>query len=137
MGAEEGWAVDADSLDDRPETAVNAQGFEVDVVRSMGSPHPMRMSSEEGDLWAVRVASADHLLGPARFSQTVVAANGRMAVMHAPDPAAFVRIKRAMAISPHRDPLKRNRDAAQAGIVQDWLDRQLLISSETDQPMVG
>ena len=51
-----------------------------------------------------------------------------------PDPAAFVRIKRAMAISPHRDPLKRNRDAAQAGIVQDWLDRQLLISSETDQP---
>ena len=43
-------------LDHKKETARNAQGFEVDVIRRMakeGDPHPLRLNDED-DLWAVQ-----------------------------------------------------------------------------------
>jgi hypothetical protein len=117
---------------DQRYTAVNDKGFEIDVIRRVAGvsdasgprrdPHPMRASAFEDDFWIVQIPSGKHLLDGGRFSQTVVATNGQMATMHAPDPANFVRIKTAISQRADRDPLKRNKDALQARIVQCLLD---------------
>jgi hypothetical protein len=117
---------------DQRYTAVNDKGFEIDVIRRAAGyaeqlvperdPHPMRASAFEDDFWIVQIPTGQRLLDGGRFSQTVVATNGQMATMHAPDPATFVRIKNAISRRADRDPLKRNKDALQARIVQALLD---------------
>lgn len=118
--------------DEQLQTAVNAQGFEVDVIRRDardGDPHPLRMSHKERDLWAVQVGTGAQMLGADRFSQVVVASNGAMARMHTLAPDAFVRIKRGLARRASRDPLKRPKDALQARIVQAMLDGGQLLGA--------
>lgn len=116
--------------DDQKYTAVNAAGFEIDVIRraAQGSgsddPHPLRVSAFEDDFWAVQVSSGQALLGGGRFTQMVVALNGQMASMHAPSPDSFVRIKSALGQREDRDPLKRRKDLLQARVVQQLLDAQ-------------
>lgn len=115
--------------DDQLQTAVNAQGFEVDVIRrSAGDqdPHPLRMSDHEHDLWAVQVSTGEQMLGAARFSAVVVAGSGAMARLHTIAPSAFVRLKRGLARKASRDPLKRPKDALQARIVSTLQDQGLL-----------
>jgi hypothetical protein len=110
---------------DQLQTAVNAQGFEVDVIRRDAKgedPNPLRMSHKEDDLWAVQVSSGSRMLGAERFSRVVVASNGSMARMNTVSPAAFVKLKRALSTSRTRDPLKRPKDAMQASIVQHLID---------------
>lgn len=113
---------------DQKYTAVNAAGFEIDVIRraAQGSgaddPHPLRVSAFEDDFWAVQVSTGQALLGGGRFTQTVVALNGQMATMHAPSPDSFVRIKSALGQRADRDPLKRRKDLLQAQVVQQLLD---------------
>ena len=114
---------------DQKYTAVNASGFEIDVIRRNAKgtagerdPHPLRVSAYEEDFWAVQVASDQALLDGGRFSQVVVATNGSMATMHAPSPESFVRIKTALSEQPDRDPLKSRKDALQAHVVQQLLD---------------
>ena len=117
--------------DDQLQTAVNAQGFEVDVIRREAGnvdPHPLRMSHKDVDLWAVQVSSGSRMLGAKRFSQVVVASNGTMARMHTFAPDAFIKIKRALSTSRSRDPLKKPKDALQANIV-DELVREFLIGA--------
>jgi hypothetical protein len=114
---------------DQLQTAVNAQGFEVDVIRRDAKgedPHPLRMSHKDHDLWAVQVSSGSRMLGAERFSQVVVASNGAMARMTTVAPAAFVRIKRALSTNRTRDPLKKPKDALQATIVQQLIDEFLI-----------
>lgn len=109
-------------LEDRKETARNASGFEVDVIRRMakgGDPHPLRMSDDEDDVWAVQASIGDRILGSPRFSQMVVATNGEMAVMNTMHPMDFVKIKRALGNYPTRDPLKRSKDLLQADLVEE------------------
>lgn len=116
--------------DDQLQTAVNAQGFEVDVIRREAldkDPHPLRMSAHEHDLWPVQVASGAQMLSAARFSQVVVASTGAMARMHTIAPSAFARLKRGLARQATRDPLKRPKDALQARLVQQLLDDGLLL----------
>jgi len=116
--------------DDQLQTAVNAQGFEVDVIRREArdeDPHPLRMSHRERDLWAVQVGTGEQMVSAARFSQVVVAASGAMARMHTIAPSAFVRLKRSLARRVSRDPLKRPKDALQARLVQGLLDDGLLL----------
>ncbi|MDD5030421.1 MAG: GSU2403 family nucleotidyltransferase fold protein [Rhodoferax sp.] len=113
--------------DDQKYTAVNAHGFEVDVIRRMANsragsdPHPLRVSEFEDDFWAVQVPSGQALLDGGRFSQVVVATNGTMATMHVPLPQSFQRIKSALSDQPARDPLKRRKDVLQARVVQQLL----------------
>ncbi len=114
---------------DQLHTAVNGNGFEVDVIRRKakdGDPHPLRMSHHEADLWAVQVDSGEGMLGPARFSQMVVATDGSMARLITMPPKSFVKIKRKLSTSASRDPLKRRKDALQAVIVQQLMDEHLI-----------
>ncbi len=113
---------------DQKYTAVNASGFEIDVIRrtapkdSRVEPHPLRTSNFEDDFWAVQVSSGKALLDGGSFTQVIVAANGNMATLIAPAPKSFVRIKSALGKSPTRDPLKSRKDLLQAKIVQRLID---------------
>lgn len=106
---------------DQLQTAINRAGFEVDVIRRKakdGDKHPLRMSDDESDLWAVQIDSGDALLSSRRFEQMVVGANGSMAMMKTVHPLDFIRVKRALSRSPTRSELKRPRDALQADIAE-------------------
>jgi hypothetical protein len=91
--------------EDQKYTAVNASGFEIDVIRR---------SAQTG-------AGTDPPTDE-RFSQMVVATNGNMATMHAPAPESFVRIKTALGQQRDRDPLKSRKDSLQARVVTQLLD---------------
>ena len=82
-------------------TAVNKDGFEVDIIRR----------EREGD--------------DPGFSAVIVATNGSMARMNTVHPATFVAFKRWMANQPDREALKRRRDVLQADAVQELLDKYL------------
>ncbi|WPH24376.1 GSU2403 family nucleotidyltransferase fold protein [Variovorax paradoxus] len=107
-------------LEDQKETVRNATGFEVDVIRRVakdGDPHPLRMSDDEDDIWAVQASTGERILNSPRFSQMVVSTTGEMALMNTMHPLDFVDVKRALAKYPNRDPLKRSKDALQAELV--------------------
>ncbi|WP_036595290.1 GSU2403 family nucleotidyltransferase fold protein [Ottowia thiooxydans] len=115
-------------LEDQKETARNSQGFEVDVIRRIskdGDPHPVRLSDDEEDMWAVQASTGDRILGAPRFEQMVVATTGEMASMSTMHPMAFVQVKRALANYPHRDPLKRSKDALQADLVEELVQERM------------
>ena len=110
------------------QTAVNDDGFEVDIIRRAardGDPHPLRMPADEEDLWAVQVPSGEKMAAGRRFEQLVVSSSGDMAVMKTLHPQDFIRIKTALAQSPTRDPLKRPKDVLQARVVQQLWDEFL------------
>lgn len=109
-------------------TAVNAAGFEVDIIRRVardGDPHPLRMSDDEDDLWAAQVPSGDNILGARPFEAVVVATSGALARMRTIHPLDFARIKERLSKAADRDPLKARKDALQASvareIVRDYL----------------
>ncbi len=123
-------------------TAVNAEGFEVDVLRRMrvgDDPHPIKISErtkgEQGvdqatgleELSVVQAARADAFLNTPSFEAVIVDRTGRMAMMRTIQPKVFVEFKRWMSSLPEREPIKRQRDAAQAKAVQTLLDEELLI----------
>ncbi len=123
---------------DQLQTAVNDDGFEVDVIRRSaidGDPHPLRMSESEEDLWAVQVDSGNRLLSSRRFDQMVVATSGEMALMRTIHPLDFVRIKLALSGSSSRDPLKRKKDALQAMVAEHLWDTYLKhLDEDTNEP---
>ena len=109
-------------MDDPKQTAVNDAGFEVDVIRRFardGDPHPLRISDDEEDMWAVQVAGADKMLSTPRFSQMVVSVTGHMAMMNTLGPLTFIAIKRTITAAPSRDSRKRHKDALQADVVDE------------------
>ena len=83
-------------------TAVNKDGFEVDIIRR-----------------------ASVLLDSPSFSAVIVASNGTMARMNTVHPATFVAFKRWMANQADREALKRRRDVLQADTAQALLDTYL------------
>lgn len=109
-------------------TAVNKDGFEVDILRRervADDPHPVRMSDDEDDFWVTQAQNAQMLLDSPAFSAVIVASNGKMARMHTLHPLAFVRFKRWMCALPSRDALKRRRDALQADAVESLVQQYL------------
>jgi hypothetical protein len=109
-------------------TAVNKDGFEVDIIRrerANDDPHPIKLSGDDDDFWVVQARRANVLLDSPGFSAVIVASNGSMARMSTVQPATFVAFKRWMAKQPDRDALKRRRDVLQADAVQDLMDRYL------------
>jgi hypothetical protein len=119
---------------DMKQTAVNDQGFEIDIIRrehKNRDPHPMALADVELDedaLWAVQVSTGDQIQSAPGFAQMVVSANGEMALMRTIDPQAFVNIKRRLSQSRDRDRLKAPRDASQANIVAELLDEGAILS---------
>jgi hypothetical protein len=115
-------------------TAVNKDGFEVDIIRrpkSGDDPHPIRISEDEDDFWVAQAPRAQELLDAKPFSAVIVATNGEMARMNTLAPLDFARFKEWMSELPERDPLKRRRDILQAEavtqVVREYLpqwDRQ-------------
>lgn len=134
-------------LEHRKETVRNAAGFEVDVIRRMakdGDPHPLRLSGDEDDVWAVQASTGDRIHGSPRFSQMVVATTGAMALMHTMHPLDFVKIKRTLGTNPARAPLKRTKDLLQADLVEELVHSHMPqlqnmenLEGPTPQPPVG
>ncbi len=123
-------------------TAVNAEGFEVDILRCMregDDPHPIKISErtkgEQGvdqasaldELSVVQAARAGVFLNTPSFETVIVDRNGRMAMMRTIQPKVFVDFKRWMSGLPDREPIKRQRDAAQAKAVRALLDEERLM----------
>jgi hypothetical protein len=109
-------------------TAVNKDGFEVDIIRreqAEDDPHPIRLSGDDDDFWVVQAPRAQVLADARPFSAIVVATNGEMARMNTIAPATFVRFKRWMSKLPGREALKRRRDALQADAVERVLQEYL------------
>lgn len=115
----------------RPEqryTAVNSKGFEVDIIRREAKdmdPHPLKLSRDEDDFWAVQARSAETLLSAPRFSQMIVSVSGHMARMATIPPKTFITFKHWLARQSDRDPLKRGRDQMQADAVTALVDEYL------------
>lgn len=102
-------------------TAVNQDGFEVDIIRreqSEDDPHPLRLSDDEDDFWVAQAPRAHALLDSPPFSAVIVASNGGMARMNTLAPLNFVRFKQWMSNLPDRDAKKKRRDALQATAVE-------------------
>ena len=117
-----------DLRDDQLYTAVNASGFEVDVIRRValnGDTHPLRTTSSERDFWVVQVDNGAKMASAERFARMVVSASGHMALMNTLHPLTFSRLKLALSRSPSRDPIKKSRDALQARAVAQLVDEML------------
>lgn len=114
--------------EDQKYTAVNKDGFEVDIIRretAENDPHPVRLSDADDDFWVVQARRASDLINAREFSEIVVAANGTMARMTTIHPADFVKFKRWMSQQTDRLAIKRRRDALQADAVE-WLLQERL-----------
>lgn len=108
--------------DSQKYTAVNKDGFEVDIIRrelASDDPHPIRLSDDEDDFWVAQAPRAQELMDMPSFSAVIVATNGAMARMNTVAPMAFARFKKWMSALPGRDPIKRRRDALQAKLVEE------------------
>lgn len=126
-------------------SATNDDGYQIEVIRRFPPPeleaveHPMRMTEDEGDLWALRAATGQKLLSVRRFAQVVVAASGEMALMRTVHPLDFARIKRELSGFKNRPPLKAKKDSMQAKMVEQLVQthlQYLLVpeDDETDRP---
>jgi hypothetical protein len=121
---------------DQHYTARNNDGFEVDIIRrsaATGDPHPMRMSDDEDDFWAIQVSMGEKLQSARRFDQVVVATSGEMALMRTVHPLDFARIKKVLAQQEFRDVNKRGKDALQAEIVTELVAQYLPQLKATEQ----
>lgn len=114
--------------EDQPYTAVNAAGYEVDVIRrdpSWGDPELLSLGLVEGDLVAAKASQAGKILAAGVFESLAVATTGRVARMRTIAPTDFIRFKRWLADQPDRDPLKRRRDRLQADLVDELVRNYL------------
>ncbi len=127
--------------DSQKYTAVNKDGFEVDIIRReqvSDDPHPLKLSDDDEDFWVAQAPRAQELLDSPQFSAVIVATNGDMARMNTLEPMAFVRFKQWMSTLPQRDPLKRRRDALQAQavdkVVREYLPQWLKRGDQRNGP---
>lgn len=115
-------------VEDQRYTARNQDGFEVDIIRRTvkdDDPHPLRMSGEEDDFWAVQVSMGEKLQSARRFDQVVVATSGEMALMRTIHPLDYARIKQNLSQQIGRDPNKSGKDALQSRIVTELVSEYL------------
>jgi hypothetical protein len=113
---------------DQLQTAVNDAGFEIDIIRRRAigdDPHPLPMSDDEDDFWAVQVDQGGKISGSRKFEHLVIAASGEMAMMKTLHPLDFIRLKKELGARPGRDPHKAPKDKLQARLVQQLWDDYL------------
>ena len=111
----------------QPFRAVSKSGYMVDLIRQMPSPpwasEPDRFFDQ--DMVATDIWNMKWLLGAPKIDQPVIAGDGRIFMMTVPDPRAFVMFKLWLSQSDERDPLKKQRDAAQAIALIDVIEQKL------------
>lgn len=115
-------------VEDQLCTARNQDGFEVDIIRRAAKdtdPHPLRMSDDEDDFWAVQVSMGEKLQSARRMDQVVVGTSGEMALMRTIHPLDFARIKQSLSQQIGRDPNKSGKDALQSRIVTELVNEHL------------
>ena len=113
-------------LEDQKYTAVNKDGYEVDLIWRNSDVNPARFSSlEYDDFWVLKARNADWLLSAPKFKAMVVGVNGQMTYMNTVDPRAFALFKLWMAEQNDREYGKRLRDAAQARAVVSLINERL------------
>ncbi|MEX1167630.1 MAG: GSU2403 family nucleotidyltransferase fold protein, partial [Hydrogenophaga sp.] len=115
-------------IDDQRYTAVNSNGFEVDILRretQEQDQHPVKLTDAEEDFWVVQARNAEQPVSAPRFSAMVVGATGHMARMNTVHPLAFANFKRWLAQRPDRDPLKTHRDKLQADTAEQMVKEYL------------
>lgn len=113
---------------DQPFRAVSQSGYMVDLIRQMPDPpwadEPDRFFQQ--DLVATDIWNMKWMLGAPRIIQTAVALNGRPFRIAAPDPRAFAMFKLWLGTEcDDREPLKRQRDLAQADAVIRLIEDRL------------
>ncbi|MFL6845779.1 MAG: GSU2403 family nucleotidyltransferase fold protein [Allosphingosinicella sp.] len=103
--------------------AVNDKGFMVDLITPMLRNPAVRASpaESEGDLRPVEIAGLAWLENSPTVEQIVIDDKGFPLTIVAPDPRAFALHKLWLSRRNDRDPVKRRRDAAQAGLVAAML----------------
>lgn len=114
--------------DSQKYTAVNKEGFEVDILRrevTEKDPHPIRLSPDEDDFWVTQAKNAGRLIDAPSFSAIIVATNGDMARMNTLAPMEFVRFKRWMSELHDRDRKKALRDRLQAATIEALVNEYL------------
>ncbi len=98
--------------------AANAEGFMVDLIIA---PRPMHdgdpVTFAEGDLVAAEVPGLQWLVNSPKLATVAVDETGWPVPMRVPDPRAFALHKAWLSNQANREPLKRQRDLAQARAV--------------------
>ena len=110
--------------------AVNRDGYLVDLImpamkNRMAKPRRNRIGSEATDLEAVEIEGLGWLVNSPKATATVVDARGYPLTMVVPDPRAFALHKLWLAGRDDRDPLKRQRDRAQADLIATLVTTRL------------
>ncbi len=110
------------------QTAVNDDGFEVDIIRREATgddPHPLRISDDEDDFWVAQIDQGEKIASGRKFEHLVVSASGEMASMRTIHPLDFIRLKLELARRAGRDPQKAPKDMLQTQVVQHLWEHYL------------
>ena len=110
--------------------AANSDGYLVDLITPMPkdvlrSSKPRRIGSDADDLVASEIEGLVWLVNSPKVAATVFDTRGYPARIVVPDPRAFALHKAWLAKRDARDPLKRQRDRAQAETVARLIARRL------------
>ena len=110
--------------------AVNRDGFMVDLIQPppknrMAQASRSRIGSAVDDLTAVELEGLAWLVNSPKVETTAIDARGYPLALVTPDPRAFALHKAWLADRTDRDPLKRQRDAAQARTVAELITTRL------------
>lgn len=107
--------------------AANKDGFLVDLIKQTPNPpwkaEPHSMGAN--DLVATEIWNMQWLLNAPKLEQIAIAQDGIPVPISAPDPRAFALFKYWLAQSKERDPVKKQRDAAQASVVAEIVVKYL------------
>jgi hypothetical protein len=109
--------------------AENRDGYLVDLIKPMRNPpwRPEQSSlGDASDLQAAEIAGLAWLESAPAFEQIAIDEKGFPLRIVATDPRVFAVHKHWLSRQPGRDPVKRQRDAAQAQAVAELVKRYLL-----------
>ena len=131
--------------EENKESAINADAFAVDFLRTEERPEPelkdrqvMRLSARDDDVLPVVGLNAHKFMQGPIFNQIVICIQtGEMAMMPTVDPVIFSHFKQQMSRSDLREPQKRNRDKTQAEAVVELLNTGLLTTALSEAAMRG
>jgi hypothetical protein len=109
--------------------AVNRDGYLVDLIKPMQNPPwkeaPDKVGSDPEDLSAVQIEGLDWLQNSPAFETIAIDEKGEPTRIVAPDPRVWAAHKLWLSRRADRQPLKRQRDAAQAEAVASLVTNYL------------
>ena len=117
-------------IEDKSFRAVNSAGFYVDLIKA--TPHDVIASAEkdaiggDDDLHACHIENMRWVVNAPKFRSMAIGEDGYPVSMICPDPRAFALYKLWMSLrDPAREPVKRNRDSAQATVVAAMVNQYM------------